>query len=269
MTEKNAIFFLSDFGQRDEFVGVVHAVLHKMNPNITVIDLTHEVPAFAIAVGAGILERSVDFLGPGVVLAVVDPGVGTSRRPIAIEIDTEHGPRFFVGPDNGLLIGAAERRGDLIAAFELDSSVDVGAVTFDGRDRFAPAASYLASGHDPRERFSEIDPSTLVRLPVHLADASALGQGESATLVVTSIDAYGNCALDRPGAALPDLGQVLNVTTPSGLHSATVVKAFGDLAELELGMLVDSSGHVALVVNQGSAKDRLGVERGDSVVITG
>ena len=124
MTENNAIFFLSDFGQRDEFVGVVHAVLHKMNPNITVIDLTHEVPAFAIAVGAGILERSVDFLGTGVVLAVVDPGVGTSRRPIAIEIDTEHGPRFFVGPDNGLLIGAAERRGDLIAAFELDSSVD-------------------------------------------------------------------------------------------------------------------------------------------------
>jgi S-adenosylmethionine hydrolase len=168
-----------------------------------------------------------------------------------------------------LLIGAAERRGDLIAAFELDSSVDVGAVTFDGRDRFAPAASYLASGNDPRERFLEIDSSTLVRLPVHLADASALGQGERATLVVTSIDAYGNCALDRPGAALPELGQVLSVTTQSAQLSATVVKAFGHLPPLDLGMLVDSSGHVALVVNQGSAKERLGVERGDSVIVTG
>lgn len=269
MTDVNAIFFLSDFGQRDEFVGVVHAVLHKMNPKISVIDLTHEVEAFAISVGAGILERSVDYLGPGVVLAVVDPGVGTSRRPIAIEIETEHGPRFFVGPDNGLLVGAAERRGDIVAVFQLDSSVDVGAVTFDGRDRFAPAASYLASGHDPRERFCECDPSTLVRLPVHLSDASALGQGTSATLIVTSIDAYGNCALDRPGAALPSLGQVLSVKTERVQTQAAVVKAFGDLEPLGLGMLVDSSGHVALVVNTGSAKDLLSVERGDSVLISG
>ncbi|MEI7479487.1 MAG: SAM hydroxide adenosyltransferase, partial [Actinomycetes bacterium] len=79
----------------------------------------------------------------------------------------------------------------------------------------------------------------------------------------------GNCALDRPGAALPELGQVLSVTTQSAQFSATVVKAFGDLPPLHLGMLVDSSGHVALVVNQGSAKERLGVERGDSVIVTG
>jgi len=269
MTSKNAIFFLSDFGQRDEFVGVVHAVLHLMNPEVTVIDLTHEVPAFAISVGAGILERSVDFLGPGVVLAVVDPGVGTSRRPIAIEIATEHGPRFFVGPDNGLLIGAAEKRGEITAAFLLDSSVDVGAVTFDGRDRFAPAASFLASGNDPRERFPQLDPSTLVRLPVHLADASVLGKGGSARLIVTSIDGYGNCALDRPGAVLPDFGQVLTVNTDAGQGAATVVKAFGDLEHSHLGMLVDSSGHLALVVNQGSASDLLGLHRGDVVVITG
>ena len=269
MTERNAIFFLSDFGRRDEFVGVVHAVLHKMNPAITVIDLTHDVPAFSIDVGAGILERSVDYLGPGVVLAVVDPGVGTSRRPIAIEIATEHGPQFFVGPDNGLLVGAAERRGDIIAVFELTPSVEVGAVTFDGRDRFAPAASYLAAGGDPRERFPECDPSTLVRLPVHLADASVLGQGASATLIVTSIDAYGNCALDRPGVALPDLGQVLQVKTASAQNTARVVTAFGDLLPGHLGMLVDSSGHVALVVNQGSAEAHLGLQRGESVHITG
>jgi hypothetical protein len=186
-----------------------------------------------------------------------------------VEIETEHGPRFYVGPDNGLLIGAAERRGDIIAAFALSAFVDVGAVTFDGRDRFAPAASYLASGNDPRDRFAEIDPATLVRLPVHFADASVLGEGVSATLVVTSIDVYGNCALDRPGAALPDLGQVVQVKTEATTTTATVVNAFGDLAYSHLGMLVDSSGYVALVVNQGSAQEHLGLERGAHVIITG
>jgi S-adenosylmethionine hydrolase len=269
MTDRNAIFFLSDFGLRDEFVGVVHAVLHRMNPNISVIDLTHDVPPFAIDVGAGVLERAVDYLGPGVVLAVVDPGVGTTRRPIAIEIETEHGPRFFVGPDNGLLIAAAERRGDITAAYLLTSFVDVGAVTFDGRDRFAPAASYLASGGDPGLRFDAIDPSTLVRLPVHLADASSLGEGGSATAVVRSIDTYGNCALDRPRAALPELGRTVTVESAAGTHLALVVMAFGDLAPQQLGMLVDSSGHVALVVNQGSAASLLEVTRGDALTITG
>jgi len=265
MNRGSAVFFLSDFGLTDEFVGVVHAVLQRFAPGIPVIDLTHAIAPFDIAQGAACLERSVDALGPGVVLAVVDPGVGTSRRPIVVQIATEHGPTFFVGPDNGLLIGAAERRGIITAAYELTSTISTGAVTFDGRDRFAPAAAFLVSGGDPATRFPELDPASLVRLDPVVADATVIGGPAVATAVVVGIDGYGNVALNRPGSHSPEPGSRVTLYVGDHPQELHVVQAFGDLPVGEHGLLVDSSDHLAIVVNCGNAAATLGVGVGATV----
>jgi S-adenosyl-L-methionine hydrolase (adenosine-forming) len=102
------VFFLSDFGTQDEFAGVVHAVIAARAPEATVIDLTHEIPPFDVRAGSHTLVRAVPYLGRGVVLAVVDPGVGTTRRAVALEAARPDAPLYFVGPDNGLLVAAAE-----------------------------------------------------------------------------------------------------------------------------------------------------------------
>lgn len=267
MNRDAAVFFLSDFGTTDEFVGVVHAVLHRFAPRARVVDLTHHVAPFDVAAGADVLERAVDALGPGVVLAVVDPGVGTRRRPIAIVVEAEFGPTVFVGPDNGLLVAAAERQGPIVAVHELTWTMSTGAVTFDGRDRFAPAAAFLVAGGDPAERYPSIDPTSLVRLPVLPEPTGVLGVDAGATASVRSVDHYGNASLNRGGADRPPLGTVVEVTAGARRAKATVVAAFGDLDAGALGLLVDSSGRLALAVNAGSAASRLGLVAGAMVVV--
>ena len=165
-----AVFFLSDYGMADEFVGVVHAVLHRLAPSVPVIDLSHLVPAFDIAAGAALLVRSGPHLGPGVVLAVVDPGVGTDRRGVAIEVSSD-GPAWLVGPDNGLLGPLALALGGARSAVALDPVHPAGQAgashprTFDGRDVFAPAAAHLVTGGAPLEIGTPVDPATLVGAP--------------------------------------------------------------------------------------------------------
>ncbi len=140
-----AIFFLSDYGTADEFVGVVHAVLHRRAAGVTVIDLSHQVPPFDVAAGGSMLARSVPHLGPGVVLAVVDPGVGTGRRAVAVAVtaaaraaamapgsprppESSHrlGPTWLVGPDNGLLVPAADALGGAVRVIELRAGTATG-----------------------------------------------------------------------------------------------------------------------------------------------
>src|SRR5579859_8074423 len=145
------VFFLSDFGTEDEFVGVVHAVIAARAPGTTVIDLTHHIPAFDVRAGSHTLVRAVPHLGPGVVLGVVDPGVGTARRGIGLEVALAAGGRMsFVGPDNGLLVAAAEAAGEApistVVELHRDEAPPDRGTTFDGRDVFAPAAADLCLG---------------------------------------------------------------------------------------------------------------------------
>ncbi len=142
----DTVFFLSDYGTEDEFVGVVHAVLRRLAPAAVVLDLSHAVAPFDVAAGSAMLVRAVPHLGPGVVLAVVDPGVGGGRRAVVLETAGDTGPRWLVGPDNGLLVAAAELLGGVAAAVELAPPGPGSARTFDGRDVFAPAVADLCSG---------------------------------------------------------------------------------------------------------------------------
>jgi len=298
-----AVFFLSDYGLRDEFVGVVHAVLDRLLPGIRVVDLTHQIPAFDFRAGALALHRALPYLGQGVVLAVVDPGVGTDRRCIALDCG---GNRQMVAPDNGLLslVGSDlgivravvldfERVRELcrkVLGDQLDSPSSV--VTFDGRDLMAPAAALLARGVPVVELGSALDPADIVRISI--ARPRCVGTGLEAE--VSWIDGFGNVqlwatpsdltvlgfsgaggALGPPGGrssllAGEGLGspQAVNVVLASGkaVFKARLVRAFGDLEPGELGMLVDSDARLALVVASGSAARLLGVEEADVVLLS-
>jgi S-adenosyl-L-methionine hydrolase (adenosine-forming) len=263
------VYFLSDYGRADEFVGVVHAVLARRAPGIVVIDLTHDVAPFDVAGGARTLERAVRHLGPGVVLAVVDPGVGGRRRAL-VATATGPGPGYFVGPDNGLLPPALDALGGPSATFALAKTED-GPATFDGRDVFAPAVAALCSGARPEALGGAVDPTSLVRLPAPRLERTDLGEGHGRLRVeVTWIDRFGNVQLaardDGPG-----LGRSASVGVPRARGSVTaphrlrVVRTFSDLHQGELGMLLDANDRLALVVGEGSAADRLGVGVGDLV----
>ena len=276
------VFFLSDYGTRDEFVGVVHAVLAAASPGLTVIDLTHHIPAFDVRSGSHTLVRASPYLGPGVVLAVVDPGVGTARRGLCVSVTPPgDGPTFFVGPDNGLLIAAAEQVGEapITRAFELHRPGDVAGRgnTFDGRDLYAPAAAALCGGVAPEELGDPIDPLSLVRLPGGVVEHGRRSDGRRCVRAeVLWIDHFGNIGLaataaDAQMAALPRSGTVsVVVDLPNPLPGTTVrrIETFDELEPGELGLLIDSNGHLALVAGQAPAAAALTVVAGQMVVLT-
>jgi S-adenosylmethionine hydrolase len=277
-----AVYFLSDYGNADEFAGVVRAVLFRLAPGSSVIDLSHEVPPYDVAAGADMLVRCVPHLGAGVVLAVVDPGVGTNRRGVAIHVDPPPGvapaPTWLVGPDNGLLVPAAARLGELDRVVELAPLA--AAATFDGRDLFAPAAAHLVRGGEPGSLGSSVAPASLVTLPgvgsaATSADRGGLSaQGDAADMLVASvtwIDRFGNVQLDLGAEDLDRLGlahggrtdvELESPAGPTATHghpfSARRVRSFAELEPGELGVLIDANGRVALVFDRASAAGTLG-----------
>ena len=146
-TRNPTISFLSDFGTKDEFVGVVKSVIHSLAPNSKLIDITHEIKAHDIRSGGLTLARSAQYLDRGIILAIVDPGVGGSRKEVAIEVNG--GDYVFVGPDNGLLPPAVAMLGESTRAVELTNSkfhLPSLSSRFGGRDIFAPVAAHLTLG---------------------------------------------------------------------------------------------------------------------------
>jgi hypothetical protein len=274
------VFFLSDYGTQDEFVGVVHAVLHAGCPGLTIIDLTHEIPAFDVRAGANALARAAPHLGPGVVLAVVDPEVGSDRRGLCLEVTPagQGGPSYFVGPDNGLLVGAAEQVGQapVARAFALTpAGTGSRSATFDGRDLFAPVAAALCAGRRPEEVGDPIDPESLVRLPRREPTfARSEGGRRTMTVEVTWVDRFGNVQLaataaDAEAGDLPRRGLLGLITTPSSPETAVRrVRTFADLSPGELGLLTDGNGHLAVVAGEASAAGALDLDAGVSVVLT-
>jgi hypothetical protein len=263
-----SVFFLTDYGHADEFAGVVRAVLARHAPGVPIIDLTHGVAPFDVRAGALALTRAAPHLGPGVVLAVVDPGVGTTRRAVAVSVRTTpggSGPQHFVGPDNGLFPWAIDVIGGVERAVELPPpSVDGAGVTFDGRDVFAPAAARLWQGQPLAELGHELDPSTLIRLTPPRRSASP-GELEAE---VQWVDRFGNVQL----AAGPDdliaagLGAELEVVAGAS-ERARQVTAFAELGPGALGVVVDANGHLALVCDRQSAATVLRVQPGDVVTL--
>ncbi len=270
----STIYFLSDYGLVDGFVGVVESVLHRLAPDACVVHLTHGIARFDVLAGALSLERCVPWLGPGVVLAVVDPGVGGKRRAVALETETSQGRTVLVGPDNGLLLPAAKVLGGVRLAVELSRDRlpgdfdpkphggDFTPTTFDGRDLFAPVSAALASGYDLEKIGLRIDPEGLLQpdLPFSQVD-----QGRLAAPVLW-VDIFGNVQLAAGPQEIAGFPASL-LAKVRGLPMIALrrVSSFSSLGEGEIGLLVDSYGKLALVANRASAAELLKVGVGDSV----
>lgn len=261
------ILFLTDYGLEHEYVGICHAVVARLAPAARVIDLSHgvgpgDVLAGAIALGAAAPYAPED----AVYLAVVDPGVGTGRRAVALEA----GSAMLVGPDNGLLSLAADALSGALRAVAIDTArVASGPVsaTFHGRDVFAPAAAMLAAGASLEDLGAAVDPSSLVRVTIEPPTAEP-GRLEG---VVLGIDTFGNVRLS---ARIGDLveagleGVPLTVRTSAGRWPARRVRTFGDLGEEELGLLEDSAGWLAVVRNGSRAANVLDAAPYDRVILS-
>lgn len=256
------IFLATDFGLDDEFVGVVHGVLARLAPEVRVIDLSHGIAPFDVAGGAALLERAVPHLGEGVVVGVVDPGVGSARRALAIEVGGS-GPRYLVGPDNGLLLGAASLLGGPVRAVALARRDAVS--TFDGRDVFAPCAAALATGVELSSLGATVALDSIQRLAPRPIERRELDDGRTALVAhVAWIDRFGNVQLTARGEVLEPATAVWHRTAASDspLH---VVHAYAELAGGAIGVLRDANDAVAIVVGEGSAARALDVAVGDRV----
>ncbi|MEH0935151.1 SAM hydrolase/SAM-dependent halogenase family protein [Micromonospora psammae] len=250
------ISLTTDYGLGDGFVAACHGVIARIAPAARVIDVTHLVPAADVRRGAAVLAQTVPHLPYGVHVAVVDPGVGTPRRGIALV--TPGG--LLVGPDNGLLPPAAAALGGVTAAVELTNPEWLApevSRTFHGRDVFAPVAARLALGAPPSDAGPPVDPSTLVTLPAPVARRD----GDGWTVEVLTVDHFGNVQL----AAGPDLLDALGDAPRVAGHPAVRGRTFGDAPAGALVFFVDSAGRPAVAVNGGRAADLLGVAPGDLV----
>jgi S-adenosyl-L-methionine hydrolase (adenosine-forming) len=266
------VTFLSDYGLSDEYVGVCHGVIAQLCPQARVLDITHGIPPQDVRAGALALAAAVPFMPPAVHLAVVDPGVGATgaqaRRPVALQA-TAPG-QFLVGPDNGLLLAAAERLGGVARAVDIEHSPQRARVvshTFHGRDLFAPVAAALAAG-TALEQLGE--PVAVAGLRTLELPRAALHNGELRAHVLLS-DRFGNLVLDATVAQLAVLGArdgapLLVMHRGAAVH-ARRARTYADVARGELLLYEDAQGRVALAVNCGSAQRLLGAQRDDELAV--
>lgn len=262
MPRHDTISFLSDFGHDDEFVGVVKSVIREIAPHAAVIDLTHSIPAFDVRAGSLALARSVQYVARGIVLAVVDPGVGTDRRAIAVEV--AGGDGIFVGPDNGLLASAVAMAGGAERAVELTNPVyqlPAPGPTFAGRDVFGPAAAHLASGVPLEQLGHEVDVHTLLPgvLPI------TRREGDRLVAEVLWVDRYGNAQLNVDPDELADFGEAVLLHTHGSVRSARKAETYGAIQRGGLGLVTDSYGLVSICLERQSAAVELGIGAGDEV----
>jgi S-adenosyl-L-methionine hydrolase (adenosine-forming) len=258
------VTFLSDYGLEDDFVGVCHAVMSRIAPDVRIVDLTHGIERHDVRTGALVLRRALPYAAPGVHLAVVDPGVGAQRRAIALRTTEED--RILVGPDNGLLSLAAQRFGGIAEVVDIGRSahrLEPVSATFHGRDLFAPVAAHLAAGAPLGAAGDPIDADEIVRLDMPMAHA---GLGELVAHAI-GFDRFGNIVLDVEHAELAGsglrLGRAVEVAGRPGMYART----FADVPAGELLLYEDAYRTLALAVNRGSARELLGVERDDELVI--
>jgi S-adenosylmethionine hydrolase len=266
VTRFGYLSFLTDYGLEDGFVAACHGVAARIAPHAGIIDVTHLVPPGDVRRGAAVLAQTVPYLPPAVHVAVVDPGVGTARRGVAVAA----GDSVFIGPDNGLLSWAVTAAGGPARAFSLTNRdlwlADVTA-TFHGRDIFMPVGAHLADGAELAATGAEIDVADLVTLPAPerlIRDSVAEGE-------VLTVDRFGNVQLTITASDAAEIGLKPGATAHirCGRHQLTVPyrEMFGAVPPGELVAYADSAGLVSIAVNGGDAAQRLGLPPGARVSI--
>jgi S-adenosylmethionine hydrolase len=261
------ITFLTDFGLKDDFVGTCHGVMKRIAPEVQIIDITHGIPPQAVLQGAIVLASTIGYMPTGVHLAVVDPGVGGPRRPLALR---DRDGRLFVGPDNGLLLPAASRAG-IEEAHELANpafALETISRTFHARDLFSPAAAHLAAGARLEELGPPIDPEALVSLDLprpELGDAFAVA-------TVLYIDSFGNIALNLTREDVESIGIVpgsrIEFELTGEHYYAVMARTFADARPGDVILYEDSYGNMSVAISRGSAARMLHASPGHRIHIT-
>ena len=261
------ITFLTDFGLQDDFVGTCHGVMKRIAPDVQIIDITHGVPPRQVLHGALTLMNTLPYMPVGIHLAVVDPGVGGVRRALALR-DGEG--RLHVGPDNGLLIPAAEKLGGIAEAHELanpDYALESVSRTFHGRDLFSPAAAHLALGVPLAELGPPIAQDALARLDFPQPE---IGSSRIRAAVI-SIDRFGNMQLNLDRSHLEQAGIVpgmrLEVALDAERYYAVAARTFADARGGDIILYEDAYRNVSIAISSGSAADTLGAREGQDVRI--
>lgn len=274
MVERRFIGLVTDYGE-SHYSGVLRAVVKGIAPHVEIVDIEHAIPSYAVLAGAYVIAVSYRWLPRGsIIVGVVDPGVGGPRKPIAVEA----GDYIFVGPDNGLLYPAISmegfRRGvklDYGRIARLSSSRFLGKIngwplsyTFHGRDLFGPAAALLSLGFDLEDLGEPISEGDLVRLSVH----DVKREGDSYVVKIVYIDKFGNVTLScKPGdLEIGDASEV-EVRTGRGSFKIPIGVTFSSVPPGELVIYENSFGYMEIAVNQGNARELLGVRVGDTVTL--
>jgi S-adenosyl-L-methionine hydrolase (adenosine-forming) len=260
------VTFLSDYGLDDDFVGVCHGVIARIAPDVRIIDITHGIGRQDVRSGALVLRRALTFMPAGVHLAVVDPGVGSARRAVALRCAGAD-RRLLVGPDNGLLWPAAQQFGGVADAFDLGRSALALApvsASFHGRDVFAPVAAQLAGGMPLERAGDRLEPTELVALELPRARLSTDG---SLVAHVLHADRFGNVMLDVTREQLAQTGLRRGVPVRVNDERATYATTFADVAPGGLLLYEDGYRTPSLAVNGSSARAALGLDLDDEVLI--
>jgi S-adenosyl-L-methionine hydrolase (adenosine-forming) len=264
VTSFDCLSFLTDYGLEDGFVAACHGVAARIAPAARIIDITHLVQPGDVRRGAAVLAQTIPYLPPAVHVAIVDPGVGTARRAIAVQA----GESLLVGPDNGVLSWGIAALGGAQRAVQLTNGelwLHPVSTTFHGRDIFMPVAAHLAAHGDLGSAGTEFDPADLVTLP---APTSRVHDGEAEGEVM-SVDRFGNVQLSIPAAQVGRLG--IGFGSPlivrCGRRQLTVpyLETFAAVAPGEIVAFTDSAGLISLAVNAGDAAEQLGLPPGAHV----
>ena len=263
------VALLTDYGTDDEFVGVLKSVIIDNAPHVRITDITHGVPPYDVRWGSLALARAIQYVPAGVIVAVVDPGVGSDRRAVAIEVAGGRG--VLIGPDNGLLPSAAAMAGGAERAFVLtntDLHLEAAGATFAGRDIFAPVAAHLCNGGAIEDVGEEIDTALLMPGLVPLpSEENHPVHGAGLRCEVTWVDRFGNCQLNVGPADVAALGPVLRLVMGDDERSARIETHFGAITEGAIGAVIDSYGMLSLAVDRGSAAQELRLQAGDAVML--
>ncbi|MCB2155025.1 SAM-dependent chlorinase/fluorinase [bacterium] len=258
------VFILTDFGLQDAFVGIMKAVVFRLSPESPIFDLTHAVPPQNVQWGALVLEDALPYLPDNaVVCAVVDPGVGSQRQAIAVEV----GGRSLIAPDNGLLWPALQRTGEPFHAFALKPGQHIrpqDSATFHGRDVFAPAAALRAAGVPAEEIGTPIEEIQRLEFPQPEAD----GEG-ALRLAVLAIDHFGNLTLNLRKDNVPEWLREESATfSIAGVTIRGIRRTFGDVAPGDAVVYWNSAGRLEVGVNRGSACEFFAVKPGAKILMS-
>ena len=261
------ITFLTDFGLEDDFVGTCHGVMKRIAPDAEIIDITHGIAPRQVLQGALTLANTLPYMPSGVHLAVVDPGVGSARRALALR---DGGGRIHVGPDNGLLIPAVDKLGGIAEAHELTNpeyALESVSRTFHGRDLFSPAAAHLALGVPIAELGPPIAPDALARLDIPRPEIGT----SRIHATVLSIDRFGNMQLNlnrnhlEEAAIVP--GTRLELELGAERYYAVAARTFADARRGEIILYEDAYRNVAIAISGGNAAEMFAAREGQDVRI--